>query len=369
MPNKKTQLITYEKSGVNYQALDRVKKLAQTSALATAQNLKASGSNEVTATRGESAYVWKQGSIYLAAVVEGLGTKNLVADGIKGNRTYYDVIGHDTVASIINDLVSVGARPLVLHAYWAVGDSHWLQNETRMKDLIRGWKSACDIAGVSWGGGETPALKGIIEPGTIDLGGSAVGMIKNKKELLTDERLHAGDRIILLKSNGINMNGLSLARELATRLPNGYQTKLPSGKTFGEALLTKANIYANLVQNLFKVKIDLRYIANITGHGLRKVMRARKPFTYVLEKVFQPQPVFVFLQEKANLSDTEMYQTFNMGQDYALFVSAKDAPKTVALAKKSGFTAIDAGVVQKGPKQVIIKQKNIILKGESLDLR
>lgn len=366
-PNNK---ITYSSSGVNYSDIDPIKKLAQNSAQSTALNLKKSGFSEISASRGESAYVWQQGNILMASVIEGLGTKNLVADAMKkSGKTYYDVVAHDTVATIINDLVSVGAKPLSLHAYWAVGDSKWLGDKQRMKDLISGWKSACDLAGVSWGGGETPAYAGIINPETIDLAGSAVGIIKNKANLLTDKKLKTGDKIIFIKSNGINANGLSLARALAKKLPAGYNTKLKNKKTYGEALLTKSNIYANLVQDLFKNKIDVHYLSNITGHGLRKVMRGRPNFTYNIERIFIPPELFKFIQDTSGLNDYEMYQTFNMGQDYAIFLSAKHVEKALQIIEKNGFTGLYAGEVQKGPKQVTIKEKNIIYKGDTLDLR
>src|SRR3990167_5205254 len=189
--------ITYAKVGDNYYTKDPIKKLAQVAAQKTAQNLAKSGFSEIGDSRGESAFVWRQGDVLMAAVVEGLGTKNLVADEVRkiSGKTYYDVIGHDTVACIINDLITVGAKPLVIHAYWAIEDNSWLADEKRMKDLINGFKSACDLAGATWGGGETPTLKGIINPGTIDLGGSAVGIIKSKKRLIRDSNLKNGDRI------------------------------------------------------------------------------------------------------------------------------------------------------------------------------
>ncbi len=363
--------LIYSKSGVNYQDLDPAKKLAQEAAQKTSKNLKENGYEEISDTRGESAFVWKQGNIFMVSVVEGLGTKNLVADitsKITG-KTYYDIIGHDTVATIINDLISVGAKALTINAYWAVGKSDWFKNIRRTKDLIKGWQSACNLAGVTWGGGETPTLKGIIQEESIDLGGSAVGIISPKKNLITDRKLKIGDRILLLKSNGINANGLSLAREIAKNLPKGYATKLSSGKIYGEALLTKTNIYAKLIQDLLKNRIDIHYISNITGHGFRKIMRSRQNYTYVIENIFDPEDLFLFIQKHANLSDYEMYQTFNMGMDYALFVPKKDVEKTLKLIAKHKFEAIHAGYVEKGKRQVIIQPKNLIFKGESLDLR
>lgn len=368
MKNKK---ITYSQSGVNYEAIDPIKKMAQVAGGATAKNLSLHGFSEVSATRGESAYVWQQGNIYMASVIEGLGTKNLVADAMRKitGKTYYDVIGHDTIAAIINDLITVGASPLVIHAYFAVGDDSFLKDLKRLKDLMSGWKSACDLSGASWGGGETPTYKGIINPQTIDLGGSAVGIIKNKKFLITGKNIKIGDRILFLKSTGINVNGLSLARAIAEKLPKGYATKLQSGKMYGEALLTKSHIYARLIQDLQKAKVDIHYISNITGHGLRKIMRARENFTYVIDKIFPPQEIFNHIQKHANLNNEEMYGTYNMGQDYALYLAEKDVEKTQKIIANNGFKSLDAGYVEKGKKSVIIKPKKIIFKAETLDLR
>jgi len=363
--------ITYSRSGVNYQDLDPAKKLAQEAAQQTSKNLRKNGFKEITDTRGESAFVWQQGNILMVSVIEGLGTKNLVADitaRITG-KTCYNIIGHDTVATIINDLISVGAKPLTINAYWAVGNSDWFKNKKRTKDLIKGWQNACNIAGATWGGGETPTLKEIIQEESIDLGGSAVGIISPIKNLITGKKLKVGDRILLLKSNGVNANGISLTRAIAKKLPQGYATKLPSGKIYGEALLTKTNIYAKLIENLLENKIDIHYISNITGHGLRKIMRARQDYSYVIEKIFEPQEVFLFIQKHANLSDYEMYQTYNMGMDYALFIPDKDVEKTQKIIKKHKFQSINAGYVKKGERQVIIKPKNITYKSGTLDLR
>ncbi|MBI2622635.1 MAG: hypothetical protein HYW64_00895 [Candidatus Levybacteria bacterium] len=216
----KKQKITYSQSGVDYDIIDPIKKLAQTAAAKTGVNLKKSGFEEVSDSRGESAFVWSQGNILMASVIEGLGTKNLIADTMRkiadlleseqsrsrrpkrSRRTYYDVIGHDTVATIINDLVTVGAKPLVVHAYWAIEDNAWLQDKKRMTDLIGGWKAACDLAGATWGGGETATMKQIMMPNTAEFAGSAVGIISPKEGLITERRLKANDRILLCRSNG-----------------------------------------------------------------------------------------------------------------------------------------------------------------------
>ncbi len=363
--------ISYSQVGDNYNTKDPIKILAQIAAQDTARNLLKNNFIEISDTRGESAYVWKQRNIYMASVIEGLGTKNLIADAMReiNGRTYYDIIGHDTVATIINDLVSVGAMPLVLHAYWAIENNDWLSDQKRMQDLINGWKTACDIASVSWGGGETPTLKGIISKNTIDLGGCAIGIINDKKNLIIDNNLQENDRILLIKSNGINANGASLARAIAKKLKKGYATKLPDGVMYGDALLTKTNIYAKLVQNLLENDISIHYISNITGHGFRKIMRARQNFTYIIEKIFEPQEIFLFIQKHANISDSEIYATYNMGMDYAIFISPKNVRKAQKIVIQNGFESIDAGYITKGKKQVVIVPKNITYTAEHLQLR
>src|SRR5206468_5834698 len=130
----------------------------------TARALGRRGFEEVAGTRGESAYVFDVGPFLLATLTEGLGTKNLVADAVRDitGRTHYDQVARDAVATILNDLATVGAAPLVVTAYWGTGGSAWFADEGRTADLVRGWAAACEEAGATWGGGETQALSGII---------------------------------------------------------------------------------------------------------------------------------------------------------------------------------------------------------------
>lgn len=363
--------VTYSQVGDDYSTKDPANKLAQQAALETAKNLTDANFEEISQTRGESAYVVKVGDIYIASVLECLGTKNLIADEMRKitGKTYYDVIAQDTVATFINDLSTVGAKPLSVNAFWSIEDNSFLQDRQLMDDFINGWKDACNLAGASWGGGETATLKGIMKEGTINLAGSAVGVIQSEQNLLVETKLKPGDRILLIKSSSVNANGVSLARTIADKLPEGYGTKLSDGTLYGEALLTKSNIYARLVQELLKNGVDIHYITNITGHGLRKIMRARQNFTYVLEKIFEPQEVFKFIQDHAKLNDYEMYQTYNMGQDYAIFLPADDVQKAKQMISQNSFASLDAGFVEEGERKVVIKPKDITFEGKTLDLR
>jgi phosphoribosylformylglycinamidine cyclo-ligase len=365
MPKK----ISYASSGVKYELLDPIKKLAQKSALSTKSLL--SPYREISESRGESAYVWDEGKSYKAFVIEGLGTKNLVADEMEKvtGKTYYAAIAQDTVAMIVNDLLVVGAKPQVINAYFAVGDSQWMSNQKRSEALIKGWTKACELSGATWGGGETPTLKGVINPDTIDLGGACIGIINPKKRLCLGDKLKTGDRIVLFESSGIHANGLTLARTIAGKLKLKYLTQLSDGTTFGEALLKPTHIYAKLVEQIYDQNVLPHYMVNITGHGWRKLMRAKQSFSYHLETVPPISPLFQFLQEQSGNDAKEMYGNFNMGAGFAIFVSKKDVTKVMTVAKNLKLKAWDAGVVKKGPKQVIIQPLNIIFSEDELEVR
>ncbi len=363
--------LTYKETGVSYDVMDPLKRMAQIAGKKTARNIRGTSFFELKESRGESAYVLDQGDSYFVSVMEGLGTKSLVADAMRKitGKTYYDTVAQDTVASIINDLITVGAKPITVLAYWAAGSAKWFEDVKRMEDLVNGWKKACDMAGVVWGGGETPTLSGIIEPDTIDLGGSSFGIIKPKKRLVLGGKLKAGDVIILFESSGIHANGLSLARIIAANLENGYSTKMSNGQMYGEGLLSPTIIYAKLIQDLFANNVDIHYMAHITGHGWRKIMRYTKPFTYRIHTVPPVPEVLKFICEKGPLDEKEAYGNLNMGSGYAVFIPKKDIEKVMRIAKKNKIKAYDAGVVEKGKKQVIIEPKNIIFDGESLKVR
>lgn len=363
--------LTYEQSGVDYAKIDPLKVLAQQAAQETARNLLPTGYSEVEESRGESAYVVDVGDFYLASITECLGTKSLVADAMRNvtGKTYYDSIAQDTLAMAINDIITVGAKPLSVHAYWATGGSAWFSDEQRMHDLVAGWRHTCDRAGVSWGGGETPSLSGIVEAGAIDLAASCVGIIRPKDRLTVGKNLQAGNAIVLLASSGIHANGVSLARKLVEQLPDGYRSRLTDGRMYGEALLDPTLIYSSVIEALFVAGIDLRYMANITGHGWRKLMRHAGAFCYRMHLLPPVPPVLQFIAEQAHLDLGEAYGSLNMGAGFALFVGKGDVEKTIAIAEQHGVNAYHAGTVEGGPKRVVIEPLAVEFTGESLHLR
>lgn len=367
---KKSKII-YSQTGVNYNVMDPLKKLSQQMGKQTSKNLSNFGAKEVEDSRGESAYVWKEEDSYRALVIEGLGTKNLVADEMAKitGKTYYDTIAQDTIAMIVNDIITVGALPQVINAYFGTGGPEWFTNEKRSRALVEGWAKACQIAGVTWGGGETPGLAGIINPETVDLAGACIGIIEPKERLTLGDKLSAGDAILLIESSGIHANGLSLARKIADNLPEGYAIKLPDGTMYGEALLTPTHIYVALIKALFEAGIDIHYMVNITGHGFRKLMRANKDFTYQITQIPPIPVIFQFIQEHSGNSDMEMYDNFNMGAGFAIYLPTDQVGKAQGLAAKFNLKSWNAGVVKAGLKQVVIKPKNIIFEAETLGVR
>jgi len=327
--------LTYSQSGVDYELIDPLKIAAQRAAASTASQLAQHGFSEVGASRGESAYVVDVGPFYLASIVECLGSKALVADEMARltGRSHYDAIAQDTIAMAINDLITVGATPLVVQAYWAAGGSDWFGDATRAQALVDGWKRACEICGVAWGGGETPALAGIVEAGRIDLAASCTGLVNPKERLSLGERLGPGDAIVLLASSGIHANGLSLARKLVERLPQGYLTALPDGQSYGEALLAPTSLYSPVTEALYRAGITPHYCSNITGHGWRKLLRHPKPLRYRVHTLPVVPPVLRFIQQHAQMDDHEAYGTLNMGAGFALCVRADQAQATIDVAR------------------------------------
>ncbi|MSO98248.1 MAG: phosphoribosylformylglycinamidine cyclo-ligase [Rhodospirillaceae bacterium] len=363
--------IDYRAAGVDYSKIDPLKIDAQRAARETAGNLAHLGLREIAASRGESAYVIDMGDFLLASITECLGTKVLIADAMRPitGKTYFDALAQDTLAMAINDIITVGATPVSVQAYWAAGSSAWFDDKARARDLVQGWKAACDKCGVSWGGGETPSLAGVVNPDTIDLAASCIGIVRPKERLTIADKLAAGDAIVLLASSGIHANGVSLARKVAADTPEGYKAKLSDGRMYGDALLDPTVLYSPATEALFAAGIVPHYCANITGHGWRKIMRHPSAFTYRFHTIAPVPPVLAYLHRAARMTDAEAYGTFNMGAGFALFVNKADAEKTVRAAKNVGVEAWVAGQVEAGPKSVVIEPIGVSFTDADMHLR
>ena len=364
--------LSYEASGVRYDQLDAFKRACQRAAGATASALGSHGYREPPAVRGESAYLLEAEDHYLAHVEEGLGTKNLAADAVRvaGGRCFYREIGIDTVATIVNDLVTCGALPVSVAMHAAVGDSSWFADEARAQHLVEGFAEGCRQAGAVWGGGETPTLRGIVEAPAIVLAGSAVGRIAPKNLRITGD-VHDGDAIIFLASSGVQTNGLTLCRKIADQLPQGYQTPVGDGRTYGEALLAPSVIYVAFVRECQRRGLKLNYVAHVTGHGWRKLMRLDEPFVYEITEVRTAPALFRFLMKAGPIELREAYATFNMGVGFAAFVAPELADATVEAARSAGYDAWRAGRVGKqgGRKAVVVPALGLTFEGHTLQVR
>jgi phosphoribosylformylglycinamidine cyclo-ligase len=364
--------LSYESSGVRYDQLDAFKRACQRAAGATAGALTAHGYREPAGVRGESAYLIEAGDHYLAHVVEGLGTNCLAADAVQAatGRCFYREIGIDTVATIVNDLVTCGALPVSVAMHAAVGDSGWFADAPRAQQLVDGFAEGCRQAGAVWGGGETPTLREIIAPSAIVLAGSAVGRIAPKSLRITGD-VRGGNAIVFLASSGVQTNGLTLCRQIGNKLPQGYQTPIGDGRTYGEALLAPSVIYVAFVRECQRRGVKLNYVAHVTGHGWRKLMRLDEPFVYEITSVRAEPALFRFLLEAGPIDLREAYATFNMGVGFAACVAPELAEATVAAAQAAGYDAWEAGRVRRqgNRKAVVVPSLNLTFEGDTLQVR
>lgn len=366
--------LSYEKSGVRYDELDAFKRACQKAARTTAGLLQSHGYAEPATTRGESAYLIEGADHFLAHVEEGLGTKNLVADAVYAatGKLFYREIAIDTVATIVNDLVTCGALPISVAMHAAVGDSAWFGDARRAEALVDGFAEGCRQAGAVWGGGETPTLGGVVEPKAIVLAGSAIGKIQ-PKELRIVGDVRDGDQILFFASSGVQTNGLSLCRKLATQLPKGYETPIGRGdaRTFGDALLAPSVIYVAFVRECQRQGLKLNYVAHVTGHGWRKLMRLEEPFVYEITAPRPAPALFEFMIEQGPIERREAYATFNMGVGFAAFVAPELVDHALAIAKATGYDAWLAGRVKKEGqrKAVVVPSFGLTFEGDTLKVR
>jgi phosphoribosylformylglycinamidine cyclo-ligase len=377
----------YRRAGVDYNVLDAGKRSALGHALETSQWLAAAGGRALDGSRGEPAFVLRFAGSTLAFVLETLGTKSMLAreyldelvaadpsldSDDPAHAGHFADLAYDTVAAVLNDLICVGAVPLVLNAYFATGSSAWYERAGRAAALLDGWHRACDDAQCAWGGGESPALAGMLSVEDIELAGSALGYVPPPGEPLLGGELAPGDEIVLVPSSGLHANGASLARRVARELPQGLLTPLSAdagAESFGAALLRPSLLYVELIRRLLAdPEVRLTYLSHITGHGLLKLMRPRRELTYRIDALPPVPPVLRFLADHASLDAAAAYSTLNMGAGFAVYCQAGHGTHVVRLARELGFDALLAGAVEDGPRQVILDPLDVVFAGDQLAL-
>lgn len=363
-------------SGVNYSALDKFKRLAQACAARTNGNARRLGLEFASWSRGESAAIFDILPNFNAKRVgfchEGLGTKNLVADAFRqdGRRSFYGQIGRDTLAMKFNDAITVGIVPAGSSMHLSVGHSAWFGDEERAAALAEGWAQGCDEVGAVWCCGETPELQGVLLPDAAELSGATWGPVIGD---IHPSRIEAGLAMVFIEGTGIHANGLTFARGLAERLPDGYETDIGNGQTYGEALLQPTPLYCRAVEILIRTGIDVVYGVNITGHGLMKLMRAQTavPLAYVVRELPTPQPIFGFMQGHKGIDDRTAYGSWNMNIGFAVFVPKNRAVEACKIVNgEFPHRAFIGGTIEASDaKRVIVEPKGFAYEADELDIR
>jgi len=305
--------------------------------------------------------------IYMDLVIEGVGTKVLVAQ-LAGK---YDTIGVDAVAMAVNDVIRSGAKPL------AIADN--IHAQASDPTLVKAWldgvtegaaKSECPVTGGEIGD-VAEVIKGIVAGTGFDMIVAAVGQV-SKKHIITGENIKPGDPIIGLRSSGLHSNGISFARKILFRQWGGkYQPNdVPDGldKEIALEVLQPTNIYVRpLLKTANAVKV--KAAVHITGDAYLKfsnLVRFSPDIGFKFDN-FKPQPIFSLIQKTAyelgyNVTNEEMFMTFNMGWGFAIIVDKTDIEEAISALEKGGAHPEQIGKVTDGQKiEVHHGNKKLIL--------
>ncbi|MGM0509968.1 MAG: phosphoribosylformylglycinamidine cyclo-ligase [Thermoplasmatota archaeon] len=252
------------------------------------------------------------GDYALSLCTDGVGTKLLVSDEMEK----WDTVGIDCIAMNVNDAICQGAEPIAFVDYLAVEEP----DPKLMEELGKGLQKGAEMANMTIIGGETATLGDIVKG--FDIAGTALGFVK-KEDIVDGDNVEMGDKIIGLPSSGIHSNGFTLARKVVDESDFSYHDEIDFG-VIGEVMLEPTRIYVKDVMNVLKDH-KIKGMANITGGGLKNIIRINDGYLYEITDPLEPQPIFDFLQKEGGISDEEMYKTFNMGMGFCLIVDPDDA--------------------------------------------
>ena len=286
----------------------------------------------------------------LVSGTDGVGTKLRIAFLMDK----HDTIGQDCVAMCVNDVACSGAKPLFFLDYLAVGKNY----PEKIAEIVKGVADGCVKAGCALVGGETAEMPGFYPVDEYDLAGFSVGIVE--KDKITDgDRAKAGDKLIGIASSGVHSNGYSLVRTLfdlngdkAKENLSEYSDKL--GTTIGEALLTPTRIYVKPLLKLID-EVGIHTVSHITGGGFVENVPRMLPdgLRAVIHKgTWEVLPIFDIMQEKGNIPEADMYNTFNMGIGMIVAVDADKADIAVKCLEESGEKASIIGELVEGEKGV-----------------
>lgn len=273
---------------------------------------------------------------------DGVGTKLKVAFMMDK----HDTIGIDCVAMCVNDIVCNGAEPLFFLDYLACGKNY----PEKIEQIVKGVAEGCKMAGVSLIGGETAEMPGSYPEDEYDLAGFSVGVVDRKK-LIDGKNICEGDALIGIGSSGLHSNGFSLVRKilrLSKTSINEYVENLNA--TLGDELLKPTKIYVKTILELMN-KVEIKGICNITGGGFIENIPRMLPSgakAKIQVGTWQILPIFNLLKSTGEISEKDMYNTFNMGIGMVLAVDKNDAEKTIQALTELGEKAYQIGEVVQG---------------------
>ena len=278
----------------------------------------------------------------LVAGTDGVGTKLKLAFLMDK----HDTVGIDCVAMCVNDVACQGARPLIFLDYIATG----YLDPSKVEQIVSGVAEGCRQAGCALIGGETAEMPDFYPAGEYDLAGFTVGLVDREKSI-SGERVEEGDVLVGMASSGVHSNGYSLVRKLV--LTEDRDLKAPveafGGKSWGEVLLTPTRIYVKPALAACKA-CDVHGIAHITGGGFIENIPRILPegLTAQVELGTWPVlPVFKELQKLGELTDRQIYNTFNMGIGMVFAVKACEAQKLIETLEAAGEKAYRIGQITK----------------------
>ena len=285
----------------------------------------------------------------LVSGTDGCGTKVKLA--ILMDK--HDTIGIDAVAMCVNDIICCGARPLFFLDYIACGKNI----PEKIAAIVSGVAEGCVQSGAALIGGETAEHPGLMPVEDYDLAGFAVGIV-DKKKIIDNTKMAAGDVIIALPSTGIHSNGFSLCRKVFDIDNNNPDLYVPNeklgGKTIGETLLTPTRIYVKSILALIK-EVSVKGISHITGGGFYENSPRSIPDglgAKIKKDDVRVLPIFDLIAKTGNIPERDMFNTFNMGVGMCVIVAKEDAEHAISILKANGEDAYVLGEIVKSENKV-----------------
>ncbi|SPT68594.1 Phosphoribosylformylglycinamidine cyclo-ligase [Anaerobiospirillum thomasii] len=269
----------------------------------------------------------------LVSGTDGVGTKLRLAIDFKRHKT----VGIDLVAMCVNDLIVQGAEPLLFLDYYATGKL----DVDVAADVVGGIAKGCQMAGCALVGGETAEMPGMYHEGDYDLAGFSVGVVEESK-ILDGKGVSKGDALIAMASSGPHSNGYSLIRHILKHASvDALNETLPSGKNLADALLEPTKIYVKPVLKLIN-EVEVHALAHITGGGFWENIPRVLPDNLcaaVKKDSWQLPEVFKFLMDNGNVTEHEMFRTFNCGVGIIAVVPQQYADKAIEILNAQGEKA------------------------------